>query len=138
VSGMEWSSVQNGKTSSSSSHSLSSLTSDAMGAAAKDAEQGGGRNGARRMNGLVRSASMALSPLWPSAASSAARRKLSSPASFSPSSSSASLQQPTWRYWGEERLPGAIYTVYLKKVRYHSPSKSVRNVSLNKLPILVG
>ncbi len=39
------------------------------------------------------------------------------------------LQQPTWRYWGEERLPGAIYTVYLKKVRYHSPSKTVHNVS---------
>lgn len=41
----------------------------------------------------------------------------------------SSLQQPTWRYWGEEKLPGAVYTVYLKKVRYHSPSKSIHTVS---------
>lgn len=33
--------------------------------------------------------------------------------------------QPTWRLWGEERIDGAVYTVYLKKVRYHSPSKSI-------------
>ncbi|CAB3361819.1 Hypothetical predicted protein [Cloeon dipterum] len=32
---------------------------------------------------------------------------------------------PTWRLWGEERTPGAVFTVYLKKVRYHSPNKSV-------------
>ena len=38
------------------------------------------------------------------------------------------FQQPTWRYWGEEKVPGAIYTVYLKKVRYHSPSKSIHSV----------
>ncbi|XP_059092463.1 ral guanine nucleotide dissociation stimulator-like 1 isoform X3 [Tigriopus californicus] len=38
-----------------------------------------------------------------------------------------SFKQPTWRYWGEEKCPGAIYTVYLKKVRYHSPSKSIIN-----------
>ena len=36
------------------------------------------------------------------------------------------LQQPTWRFWGEEKVEGgAIYTVYLKKVRYHTPSKSI-------------
>lgn len=34
-------------------------------------------------------------------------------------------QQPTWRYWGEEKTDGAVYTVYLKKVRYFSPTKSV-------------
>lgn len=34
-------------------------------------------------------------------------------------------EQPTWRLWGEERLDSAIYTVYLKKVRYHSPSRSI-------------
>jgi hypothetical protein len=34
-------------------------------------------------------------------------------------------EQPTWRYWGEEKVDGAIYTVYLKKVRYHTPTKSV-------------
>ena len=39
------------------------------------------------------------------------------------------FQQPSWRYWGEERIPDAVYTVYLKKVRYHSPSKSVHSVS---------
>ncbi|XP_026469790.1 ral guanine nucleotide dissociation stimulator-like 1 [Ctenocephalides felis] len=33
-------------------------------------------------------------------------------------------QQPTWRLWGEERVEGAIYTVYLKKVRYHRPTPS--------------
>ncbi|KAF4521268.1 hypothetical protein B566_EDAN008471 [Ephemera danica] len=32
---------------------------------------------------------------------------------------------PTWRLWGEERVAGAIFTVYLKKVRYHRPNKSV-------------
>ncbi|KAF2352765.1 Ras guanine-nucleotide exchange factors catalytic domain [Trinorchestia longiramus] len=32
---------------------------------------------------------------------------------------------PTWRLWGEERVDGAIYTVYLKKVRYHHPSRSI-------------
>lgn len=38
------------------------------------------------------------------------------------------LQQPTWRLWGEERLDGVVYTVYLKKVRYHSPSRSITTV----------
>ena len=37
-------------------------------------------------------------------------------------------QQPTWRLWGEERLDGAVYTVYLKKVRYHSPSRTITTV----------
>ena len=41
------------------------------------------------------------------------------------------LQQPTWRYWGEEKVDGAIFTVYLKKVRYHTPTKSVSVVSNN-------
>lgn len=35
------------------------------------------------------------------------------------------FQQPTWRLWGEEKAEGAIYTVYLKKVRYHRPTKSI-------------
>eukprot|EP00095_Tigriopus_kingsejongensis_P003509 maker-scaffold373_size192110-snap-gene-0.40 protein:Tk03509 transcript:maker-scaffold373_size192110-snap-gene-0.40-mRNA-1 annotation:"hypothetical protein DAPPUDRAFT_49847" len=43
------------------------------------------------------------------------------------SSQSNGDEQPTWRYWGEEKCPGAIYTVYLKKVRYHSPGKSIMN-----------
>jgi len=34
-------------------------------------------------------------------------------------------EQPTWRLWGQESLDGACYTVYLKKVRYHSPSRSI-------------
>merc|ERR1719291_723192 len=34
-------------------------------------------------------------------------------------------EQPTWRLWGQECLDGAVYTVYLKKVRYHSPSRSI-------------
>ncbi|XP_071453702.1 ral guanine nucleotide dissociation stimulator-like 1 [Hetaerina americana] len=33
--------------------------------------------------------------------------------------------RPTWRLWGEERVDGAIYTVYLKKVRYHRPTRSL-------------
>ncbi|XP_069698591.1 ral guanine nucleotide dissociation stimulator-like 1 isoform X2 [Periplaneta americana] len=37
--------------------------------------------------------------------------------------------QPTWRLWGEERVDGAVYTVYLKKVRYHRPTKSVSSDS---------
>ncbi|KAJ9595941.1 hypothetical protein L9F63_012834, partial [Diploptera punctata] len=37
--------------------------------------------------------------------------------------------QPTWRLWGEEKVEGAIYTVYLKKVRYHRPTKSVSSDS---------
>ncbi|XP_029164570.1 ral guanine nucleotide dissociation stimulator-like 1 isoform X3 [Nylanderia fulva] len=36
-----------------------------------------------------------------------------------------SLQSPTWRLWGEERGDGVIYTVYLKKVRYHRPTRSL-------------
>ncbi|CAG4998191.1 unnamed protein product [Parnassius apollo] len=37
--------------------------------------------------------------------------------------------QPTWRLWGEERVDGAIYTVYLKKVRYHRPTRSASSES---------
>ncbi|XP_034244342.1 ral guanine nucleotide dissociation stimulator-like 1 isoform X2 [Thrips palmi] len=33
--------------------------------------------------------------------------------------------KPTWRLWGEERAEGAIYTVYLKKVRYHRPTRTI-------------
>nr|CAH7759876.1 unnamed protein product [Callosobruchus chinensis] len=33
--------------------------------------------------------------------------------------------KPTWRLWGEEKTDGAIYTVYLKKVRYHRPTRSL-------------
>lgn len=36
-----------------------------------------------------------------------------------------STLQPTWRLWGEERGDGVIYTVYLKKVRYHRPTRSL-------------
>ncbi|KAL1491225.1 hypothetical protein ABEB36_011854 [Hypothenemus hampei] len=32
---------------------------------------------------------------------------------------------PTWRLWGEEKADGALYTVYLKKVRYHRPNRSL-------------
>ncbi|KAL1124033.1 hypothetical protein AAG570_001803, partial [Ranatra chinensis] len=32
---------------------------------------------------------------------------------------------PTWKVWGEERVDGAVYTVYLKKVRYHRPTHSI-------------
>ncbi|XP_011505573.1 PREDICTED: ral guanine nucleotide dissociation stimulator [Ceratosolen solmsi marchali] len=35
------------------------------------------------------------------------------------------VQQPTWRLWGEEKGDGVIYTVYLKKVRYHRPTRSL-------------
>ncbi|CRK93643.1 CLUMA_CG007172, isoform A [Clunio marinus] len=35
--------------------------------------------------------------------------------------------KPTWRLWGEERDKDAIYTVYLKKVRYHRPTPSYTN-----------
>ncbi|CAG0880068.1 unnamed protein product [Darwinula stevensoni] len=42
-------------------------------------------------------------------------------------------QQPTWRLWGEDREEGAIYTVYLKKVRYHRPSKSVNSDSEDEI-----
>lgn len=35
------------------------------------------------------------------------------------------FQQPTWRLWGEEKADGALYTVYLKKVRYHRPTRSL-------------
>ncbi|CAG4944152.1 unnamed protein product [Colias eurytheme] len=37
--------------------------------------------------------------------------------------------QPTWRLWGEERVDGAIYTVYLKKVRYHRPTRCASSES---------
>ncbi|XP_046676301.1 ral guanine nucleotide dissociation stimulator-like 1 isoform X2 [Homalodisca vitripennis] len=43
-------------------------------------------------------------------------------------------QQPTWRDWGgEERVDGAVYTVYLKKVRYHRPTKSVSSDSEDEI-----
>ncbi|XP_014204079.1 ral guanine nucleotide dissociation stimulator isoform X2 [Copidosoma floridanum] len=32
---------------------------------------------------------------------------------------------PTWRLWGEEKGDGVIYTVYLKKVCYHRPTRSI-------------
>lgn len=35
------------------------------------------------------------------------------------------ILQPTWRLWGEEKGDGVIYTVYLKKVRYHRPTRSL-------------
>ncbi|KAK9709741.1 RasGEF domain [Popillia japonica] len=35
------------------------------------------------------------------------------------------IKQPTWRLWGEEKADGALYTVYLKKVRYHRPTRSL-------------
>ena len=39
------------------------------------------------------------------------------------------FQAPTWRLWGEEKIDGAIHTVYLKKVRYHHPSKTIAQES---------
>ncbi|XP_067137082.1 ral guanine nucleotide dissociation stimulator-like 1 isoform X1 [Centruroides vittatus] len=33
-----------------------------------------------------------------------------------------SKKQPLWRLWGEEKQDDAVYTVYLKKVRYHPGS----------------
>lgn len=38
-------------------------------------------------------------------------------------------QQPSWRLWGEEKSDGAVYTVYLKKVRYHPSSSLSRHDS---------
>ncbi|XP_047472834.1 ral guanine nucleotide dissociation stimulator-like isoform X2 [Penaeus chinensis] len=38
-------------------------------------------------------------------------------------------EAPTWRLWGEEKTEDAIYTVYLKKVRYHHPSRSITQES---------
>lgn len=32
---------------------------------------------------------------------------------------------PTYRYWGDEQKEGIIYSVYLKKVRYHRPTRSL-------------
>ncbi|XP_050670284.1 ral guanine nucleotide dissociation stimulator-like 1 isoform X2 [Leptidea sinapis] len=37
--------------------------------------------------------------------------------------------KPTWRLWGEERVDGAVYTVYLKKVRYHRPTRCASSES---------
>ncbi|XP_018785353.1 PREDICTED: ral guanine nucleotide dissociation stimulator-like 1 isoform X2 [Bactrocera latifrons] len=37
--------------------------------------------------------------------------------------------KPTWRLWGEEHEKNAIFTVYLKKVRYHRPTPSANNDS---------
>jgi len=34
-------------------------------------------------------------------------------------------QLPTWRLWGEEKTDGAVYAVYLKKVRYHHPCQTI-------------
>lgn len=39
------------------------------------------------------------------------------------------FQQPTWRLWGEESEKDVIFTVYLKKVRYHLPTPSASSVS---------
>merc|ERR1719512_344691 len=36
-------------------------------------------------------------------------------------------EQPTWRLWGEEKVEGGIFSVYLKKVRYHTPSRSINS-----------
>uniref|UniRef100_W8BFL0 Ral guanine nucleotide dissociation stimulator-like 1 n=1 Tax=Ceratitis capitata TaxID=7213 RepID=W8BFL0_CERCA len=36
---------------------------------------------------------------------------------------------PTWRLWGEEHEKNAIFTVYLKKVRYHRPTPTANNDS---------
>ncbi|BES89425.1 Ral guanine nucleotide [Nesidiocoris tenuis] len=33
--------------------------------------------------------------------------------------------QPTWKVWGDEKVDGAIYTIYLKKVRYHRPTHTI-------------
>ncbi|XP_054282718.1 ral guanine nucleotide dissociation stimulator-like 1 isoform X2 [Macrosteles quadrilineatus] len=43
------------------------------------------------------------------------------------------FKQPTWRLWEEERVDGAVYTVYLKKVRYHRPTKSVSSDSEDEI-----
>ncbi|XP_071545611.1 ral guanine nucleotide dissociation stimulator-like 1 isoform X2 [Panulirus ornatus] len=53
---------------------------------------------------------------------------LNSTASFTPSQH-IHRPAPTWRLWGEEKCEGAIYTVYLKKVRYHHPSRSITQES---------
>ncbi|XP_075212927.1 ral guanine nucleotide dissociation stimulator-like isoform X2 [Lycorma delicatula] len=45
----------------------------------------------------------------------------------------ADTLQPTWRLWGEERVDGAVFTVYLKKVRYHRPTKSVSSDSEDEI-----
>ncbi|XP_017011062.2 ral guanine nucleotide dissociation stimulator-like 1 isoform X1 [Drosophila takahashii] len=37
--------------------------------------------------------------------------------------------KPTWRLWGEEHEKNAIFTVYLKKVRYHRPTPTASNDS---------
>ncbi|XP_031622186.1 ral guanine nucleotide dissociation stimulator-like 1 isoform X2 [Contarinia nasturtii] len=37
--------------------------------------------------------------------------------------------KPTWRLWGEEREKDVIFTVYLKKVRYHRPTPSASSDS---------
>lgn len=54
---------------------------------------------------------------------------------FTFTDSECSYQQPTWRLWGEEREQDAIFTVYLKKVRYHRPTLSTNSsVSQNNKP----
>ncbi|RZF31864.1 hypothetical protein LSTR_LSTR009511 [Laodelphax striatellus] len=45
----------------------------------------------------------------------------------------ADTLQPTWRLWGEERTDGAVFTVYLKKVRYHRPTKSISSDSEDEI-----
>uniref|UniRef100_A0A8D8LI68 Ral guanine nucleotide dissociation stimulator-like 1 n=1 Tax=Cacopsylla melanoneura TaxID=428564 RepID=A0A8D8LI68_9HEMI len=37
--------------------------------------------------------------------------------------------QPTWRLWGEEKVEGALFNIFLKKVRYHRPAKSISSDS---------
>jgi len=37
----------------------------------------------------------------------------------------SALEESTWRLWGEEKVEGAVFSVYLKKVKYNTPSRSV-------------
>lgn len=39
------------------------------------------------------------------------------------------LQQQTWKLWGEEKEEDSVYTIYLKKVRYQNPTKTLVLVS---------
>jgi len=42
------------------------------------------------------------------------------------------LQQQTWKLWGEEKEEDSVYTIYLKKVRYQNPTKTLVLVSFIK------